>query len=204
MAKEAKTPENAPKENQPQTGALNTGAASGFFTRLAGRLPAGWRRYAGIALVVAFALLIVGVMRNYAAGVEAARQEQLFATAQALALPTINAVTGGGCTPTAVSYASWVTNVNVVGSDVNYEVLANVTPTPRVGTIQVGDKTFTITQQGNTCGYSLNAYGAKFSQPGGAGNVLASTTGVSCPTTHGTDQPPVRVRLAVLHARRVP
>jgi hypothetical protein len=99
------------------------------------------------------------------------------------------AVTGGSCAPTAVSYASWVTGVNTLADTVEYTVQPNATPSARSGTIQVGDKTFTITQQGNTCGYSLNAYGSKFGQPGGPGTVLASTTGVSCPTTHGTNQP---------------
>ena len=47
----------------------------------------------------------------------------------------------------------------------------------------------TFTQQGNTCGFSLNAYGSTFSQPGGAGSVLASSTSNACPTNPATDHP---------------
>src|SRR3970040_3026171 len=98
MANEAKTPEKPSKEKQAATEsqipAMGAGAA-GLFARLAGKVPASWRRYVGVALIVGFALLIVGVMRNYAAGVQASRQEQLFATAQALAQPQIVSITGG-------------------------------------------------------------------------------------------------------------
>lgn len=60
-----------------------------------GRLPLRWARYGGVAILVVLALLIVGVMRNFAAGFQAQQQEQLRATAMAMALPTIEAVTGG-------------------------------------------------------------------------------------------------------------
>jgi hypothetical protein len=94
-----------------------------------------------------------------------------------------------GCTPTPVSYASWVTNVSVgAGNTLDYSVQANPAGTPRVGTIQVGDKAFTITQQANSCATSLNAYGSKFGQPGGPGTVLASSTSNSCPTVPATNQ----------------
>lgn len=109
MANEAKTPEKPSKEKQAATEsqipAMGAGAA-GLFARLAGKVPASWRRYVGVALIVAFALLIVGVMRNYAAGVQASRQEQLFATAQALAQPTIDATTGGEAGALMPSFSS--------------------------------------------------------------------------------------------------
>lgn len=99
MANEAAPPENSPKNRQPeaepQIPMTGASAVNNLFTRLVSKVPASWRRYVGVALIVVFALLIVGVMRNYAAGVEAARQEQLYATAQALAQPQIDAVTGG-------------------------------------------------------------------------------------------------------------
>lgn len=107
MAKKAKNPET-PIENQPQgdSHSAEPGAASGLFSLLTSKVPASWRRYAGVALIVAFALLIVGVMRNYAAGVEAARQEQLYATAQALAQPRIDEVTGGEAGALMPSFSS--------------------------------------------------------------------------------------------------
>jgi hypothetical protein len=94
------------------------------------------------------------------------------------------------CTPTAVSYADWVTVVNPVGAgSVEYSVAPNPTTSPRTGTIQLGNKTFTINEQGGSCGFSINAYGAAFSQPGGPGSVLGTSSGVACPLVVGTDQP---------------
>jgi hypothetical protein len=99
------------------------------------------------------------------------------------------ASTQGGCTPTAVSYANWVT-ASVAGPDtVNYTFAANLTASARSASIQVGNKTFTITQLGGTCGYSLGSYGSLFAKPGGAGSVIGSYTASGCPVVPGTDQP---------------
>jgi murein DD-endopeptidase MepM/ murein hydrolase activator NlpD len=66
-----------------------------LLARLLPNAPAGLWRYGGIALIVLVALVIVIVMRNFASGVQTTRQEELRATAQALAMPTIESVTGG-------------------------------------------------------------------------------------------------------------
>jgi hypothetical protein len=96
-----------------------------------------------------------------------------------------------GCTPTPVSYANWLTNVTAGSGTVQYDVVANPTTFLRRGTIQVGDQTFTVTQSGGTCGYSLNAYGASFGKLGGPGTLLAGQNGGSCPATPivGSTQP---------------
>lgn len=60
-----------------------------------GKIPPRWARYGGVAVLVLFALLIVGVMSNFASGVQGQQQASLRATALALALPTIESVTGG-------------------------------------------------------------------------------------------------------------
>src|SRR5206468_306201 len=66
-----------------------------------------------------------------------------------------------GCSPSPVSYANWigVTETTVVGASitVQYAVAAYPSAATRVGTIQVGDRTFTITQIGAACGFSLHA-----------------------------------------------
>jgi murein DD-endopeptidase MepM/ murein hydrolase activator NlpD len=99
MAKDASNPKNSPTndqaEEQPQIPVTGSNPLSGLLSRLTSFIPFAWRRYVGIAIIVVFALLIVGVMRNYASGIEQTRQEQLYATAQALAQPQIDAVTGG-------------------------------------------------------------------------------------------------------------
>ena len=96
-----------------------------------------------------------------------------------------------GCTPTAVSYAGWLTNVTTGGGSVQYTVQPNPTTFSRKGTIQVGDQTFTVTQSSGTCGYSLNAYGISFSKTGGSGTLLAGQNPGACPATPiiGTTQP---------------
>lgn len=58
-------------------------------------IPKSLQRYGGVALVLGFAIVIVLVMRNFSAGVAGNRQDTLRATAEALALPTIESVTGG-------------------------------------------------------------------------------------------------------------
>src|SRR3990172_2767383 len=99
MAKDASNPKNSPTNNQteaqPQIPVTGSNPLSGVLSRLTSFIPSAWQRYVGIAIIVVFALLIVGVMRNYVSGIEQTRQEQLYATAQALAQPQIDAVTGG-------------------------------------------------------------------------------------------------------------
>lgn len=83
MTEPEKTPEAQPKPSAPN-----------FLDRLA-KLPAPLRRYGSVAIVLVVALAVLGVMRNFAAGVAQTRQEELRSTAQALAQPTIESVTGG-------------------------------------------------------------------------------------------------------------
>jgi hypothetical protein len=100
--------------------------------------------------------------------------------------------TFAGCTPAAVSYASWITATTTFSGSsgtVPFTVLANPSASTRVGTIQLGDKTFTVTQSGSACGYSLAAYGAVFGQGGGSSTVLGSPSAVGCTPTVGTSQP---------------
>ncbi len=98
----------------------------------------------------------------------------------------------GGCTPLAVSYANWISVTTVfagTSGTIEFTVLENPSASTRVGTIQVGDKTFTVTQLGGQCGYSLNAYGIVFGQAGGGGNVLGSPSALGCTPATGTNQP---------------
>jgi hypothetical protein len=103
--------------------------------------------------------------------------------------------TATGCSPTAVSYASWIKNVGTTFNGSTGSVDFTVDPTPytstRVGTIQLGEQTFTITQSGGACGYSLNAYGALFNSLGGTGSVLGSPTALGCVPQTGTAEPTI-------------
>src|SRR4029453_812674 len=66
---------------------------------------------------------------------------------------------------------------------VQYTALPNPTTFSRKGTIQVGDQTFTVTQSGGTCGYSLNTYGVSFGKLGGPGILFPGQNRGRC---HGT------------------
>ena len=98
-----------------------------------------------------------------------------------------------GCTPAAVSFANWITVNNTSFSGgagtASYSVAPNPVTANRSGTIVIGDRSFTITQLGGQCGFSLNAYGALFDRFGGPGAVLGSQAALGCTPAVGTDQP---------------
>jgi hypothetical protein len=97
-----------------------------------------------------------------------------------------------GCAPVPVSYASWLTVTNTTGGGtgtVTYSVAPNLSSANRAGTIQVGDRSFTVTQLGGQCGFSLNAYGALFSAAGGTRSLLGSQSAQGCTPAFGTTQP---------------
>jgi hypothetical protein len=100
-----------------------------------------------------------------------------------------------GCSPTAVSYANWIVVAGTAFSAGSGTVTYSVTPNPsaatRVGTIQVSDRTFTITQISAPCGYSLHTYGAIFDYLGGNGKIFGSPSALGCTPTNGTTQPTI-------------
>src|SRR5262245_2293349 len=100
--------------------------------------------------------------------------------------------TASGCTPSAVSYASWITaSTSFSGNagSVSYTVQQNPSALTRVGTIRVGEQNFTVTQTGGACGFSLNSYSALISGAGDTRQFLGSPSAIGCPLVVGTDQP---------------
>jgi len=104
-----------------------------------------------------------------------------------------------GCAaPTPTSYAGWlsVDSSSFDGTNglVQYSVLTNASGGPRSGTIQVGGKSFLVTQAGSACSYTMNAYGSAFGQPGGNGTVLAAgSAGCSTTPPAGSSEPYIDV-----------
>lgn len=86
-----------------------------------------------------------------------------------------------GCTPTVQSYADWITNVQVSGGSVLYSVQPNPVSLSRIGAIQIGDKTFNVTQQPALCAYRLTSYGSVFGQAGGTVSLVAAVNNPTCP-----------------------
>ena len=94
------------------------------------------------------------------------------------------------CTWTAVSNVPWLTinsgNSGAGNGTVTFTVAAN-TNTSRTGTITVGDKTFTVNQEGG-CVYTLSAMNANFPDTGGTGSVNV-TAGTGCTWTAVSNVP---------------
>jgi hypothetical protein len=103
--------------------------------------------------------------------------------------------TAAGCTNTALSYSGWITPVTTTyngagtAGTVNYTVAPNPAGTNRTGAIQIGNQTYTVTETGAACAFSLNSYGLLFGQAGGSGSVFGSPTAQGCPAVVGTTQP---------------
>ena len=90
--------------------------------------------------------------------------------------------TARNCTWTAVSNASWITITaganGALNGKVNYSFTANSNSVPRTGTITVAGQTFTVTQAGFVCSWSLSATSAavKATASNGSVNVLADSS----------------------------
>lgn len=92
------------------------------------------------------------------------------------------------CNKTASSTVNWIT-ISFGGgtanpSTIGYTVQTNNSPTQRVGTISVngGLATFTVTQSGIACAYSISPGNATVGADGGSGTATMSTTS-ECPWT---------------------
>jgi len=95
MPEQGKPQTDSPSEKQSSKNPNSSADISKRLTGLFNRLPARLRRYGTIAVVLVVALLIVAVMRSFAASMQQSRQAELHATAMALAMPTIESITGG-------------------------------------------------------------------------------------------------------------
>ena len=83
------------------------------------------------------------------------------------------------CTWTATSNDSWITitaGSNGTGNGtVNYSVSANTSTGQRTGTMTIAGETFTITQEGLTCSFSISPVSQSFDSTGGTGSVNITT-----------------------------
>ncbi|MEZ5352868.1 MAG: BACON domain-containing carbohydrate-binding protein [Bryobacteraceae bacterium] len=93
----------------------------------------------------------------------------------------VSVVAQGGCAWTSVSNAAWITIVGgALGSGngtVSYNVAANPNSTQRTGTMTIAGKTFTVTQAGVACTYSISPTSASTSSNGGVGSVAVTAPG---------------------------
>jgi hypothetical protein len=98
---------------------------------------------------------------------------------------------GTTCTWTAISNTSWIIiTSNSSGSRssiVNYSVAENSSPASRSGTMTIAGKSFTVTQSGVACTYSISPATQSFSPIGGTGSV-GVTTPSGCAWTAASNQ----------------
>ncbi len=147
MPEQGKSQADPPSEKQSNKDPNSTADISARLTGLLNRLPAPLRRYGTIAVVLVVALLIVTVMRSFAASMQQGRQDELRATAMALAMPTIESVTGGEAGALMPSFSGAASQFEEGIS--RLASLDTVIPSrPRVGietyTVQKGDSLFGI------------------------------------------------------------
>ncbi|MEZ5355048.1 MAG: SBBP repeat-containing protein [Bryobacteraceae bacterium] len=87
----------------------------------------------------------------------------------------------GGCAWTAVSNAAWITVTGGASGSgngtVSYTVAANATPSSRSGSITIAGKTFTVTQSGLACTYTISPGSASLGSAGGPGSFGVTAPG---------------------------
>lgn len=95
------------------------------------------------------------------------------------------ATTASGCTVSAVSYAGWLsaaTTFSGQAGSFTWSAQSNTGPA-RTGIIRVADQTFTVTQAGASCIYTLASPGALHGQAAGSGSAQFTAAGSGCATT---------------------
>src|SRR5205085_531863 len=96
---------------------------------------------------------------------------------------SVTVTTTAGCNWTATSNASWLTITSGSSGSgngtVNYSVASNTTTSPRTGTMTIAGLTFTVTQAGVPCTYSISPSSQSFSSAAGTGSVSV-TDGAGC------------------------
>lgn len=95
---------------------------------------------------------------------------------------TVNVTTPNGCAWTATSNAAFITiNSGAAGNGngaVGFAVAANPTAMQRTGTLTIAGQTFTVTQSGQPCTYTITPTTQTLDASGGTGNVnVAALTG---------------------------
>ncbi|HUB80572.1 MAG TPA: putative Ig domain-containing protein [Bryobacteraceae bacterium] len=102
-----------------------------------------------------------------------------------------------GCTTQGISFASWLVPATSSSPDgtsgnVSFTAAANPSGMTRTGTIQFGGQTYTVSETGAACAYSLNSYGLALGQGGGTNlDVYGSPSAQGCTPDVGTNQPTI-------------
>jgi len=114
---------------------------------------------------------------------------QSFTGASGSVTVTVNG--GTGCAWTAVSNDAWITVTSgatgMATGTVTLSVASNPGTTSRTGTVTIGSNTFTVTQAGTPCSFTLSPTSQTFPAAGGTSTVDVTTTaGCSWSATSGS------------------
>jgi Viral BACON domain/Putative binding domain, N-terminal len=104
---------------------------------------------------------------------------------------SVAVTTLAGCAWTAQSLADWITvasggNGSGEGS-VQYSVAPTDTSSQRSGILLIAGQSFTITQDGASCSYSISPTSQGFGDSGGSGSVTVAASPSDCPWTAESD-----------------
>jgi hypothetical protein len=92
---------------------------------------------------------------------------------------SVSVTTQSGCSWTATSNDSWITitsgSSGTGNGTVNYSVSSNANTNSRTGTMTIAGQTFTITQSGLTCTYTISPTKESFDSSGGTRSVSVTT-----------------------------
>ncbi|MBX3278426.1 MAG: hypothetical protein KF868_10530 [Acidobacteria bacterium] len=94
---------------------------------------------------------------------------------------SVTVTAGGGCGWSATSQAGFVAITSGASGNgngvVNFSVSANSGTVGRTGTLSIAGQTFTVTQAGSSCSYSVSPLMVNVSSGGGTGTISVTTTG---------------------------
>jgi hypothetical protein len=104
---------------------------------------------------------------------------------------SVAVTTNAGCAWTAVSQAPWITITPPAGGSGSgskaFTVAANISATPRSGTMTIGGATLTVNQAGAPCVPAINPTSQSIAGAGGAGTPVAVTAVPGCTWTSASN-----------------
>ncbi|MCP4250938.1 MAG: BACON domain-containing protein, partial [bacterium] len=100
---------------------------------------------------------------------------------------TVSVTAPFGCAWTATSHAGWITVTGGASGDgsgtVTYALSANPSTSQRVGTMTIAGETFTVTQEGIVCAYSIEPTSRMHPPSAASGQTVSVTAPAGCPWT---------------------
>ena len=100
-----------------------------------------------------------------------------------------------GCILSAVSNVDWITIKSAEHDTVIYTVKSNISKQSREGTLTIGNRTFTVTQEGAPCKFSIKPASASFDKYEAGGNIFAVTATEGCAWTTSVTKGPDWINL---------